>query len=202
MRKGDFEKTFRWFEANMNLSLEILDESSDWPRVGKISIQASAVLKVVADWEVLVETLMVDCLNRDSSTYSETMGLALPTDLPWGTCRAIIQGLGYFSFGTMDDLVGKSRRTLDAKWNPFVAIPRGARRKLDEFLAFRNYLAHYSSLARLRVDRIYKRTYRLKRFTEPGAFLMARPSRSGKPRYADYFAAFEEAVSAMDEALE
>lgn len=206
MRKGDFKLTFESFEGWMKISQEVLDQVADapaaaWSRPRKLAVHEAIALRMVADWEVLVEVLMVDCLNRDSSTYAESMGLKLHRHLPWEECQAILHGLGYFSFSNMDDLIGKARRTLSSEWNPFKAIPQRSRKKIGEFITIRNYLAHYSALARRQVDRIYKRTYKMKQFREPGAFLMARPTPSRQRRYMDYFDAFDDATAKMRTAL-
>jgi len=57
----------------------------------------------------------------------------------------------------------------------------------------RNYLAHYSSAGRRALKRMYTKKYKMKRFVEPGHFLLAYDGR----RLWKYFDAFEHVSADM-----
>lgn len=128
------------------------------------------------------------------------MGLRLRRHLPRQECQALIEGLGFFDFKSVEHLKTISNDILVPLWNPFVAIPQKDGRRVNEFVAFRNYLAHYSTPALRRVSSIYGR-YKLSKFVEPGAFLMARPQGASQTRYGDYFDSYSDAIRAMRKAL-
>ena len=158
------------------------------------------VLRVAAIWEVLVETLLIDCLNRDSTALAKHLGLPLDKHLKRPVCEAIVSGLNYFDFRNSGTLKKEAKKLLVPRHNPFQAIPKDAARKIDEFFVIRNYLAHYSSMARRSVMRIYRDSYGMQKFREPGHFLYASRGKRGQVRLGDYFDAFLEASTEMRKA--
>jgi hypothetical protein len=74
-----------------------------------------------------------------------------------------------------------------------LVISTGHGGKIDEVFKIRNYLAHYSAPSRRSLDRMYELSYNIKRFQEPGRFLLVR---NGK-RLWSYFDAFAGASADM-----
>jgi hypothetical protein len=158
------------------------------------------VLRIAAIWEVLVESLLIDCLNRDSSTLAKHLDLSLDKDLKRPVCEAIVSGLNYFDFRNFSSLKKETKKILVPRHNPFQAISKDAARKIDEFFVIRNYLAHYSSMARRAVMRIYRDSYGMQKFREPGHFLYASRGKKGQIRMGDYVDAFLQAAADMRKA--
>lgn len=162
----------------------------------KRQIHEAFVLKIYVAWEVLVENIFVDCLSRDPSKYAEQKGLVLPQKLTKSICRGLISGLGYFDFKDTGDLKGKAKKVLVPKYNPFKMIPSDEGKKIDEFCAIRNYLAHYSDSSRQSLARMYKNMYRLS-FREPGDFFFDYDLKKRQIRFANYTNAFLKASDEM-----
>ena len=81
--------------------------------------------------------------------------------------------------------------------NPFPAIPKGARKKIDELIVMRNYLSHYSGRAKRALQRVYTDTYMLSTFRRPGEFLYADTRPGGQIRFGSYLKALADASIAM-----
>jgi hypothetical protein len=158
------------------------------------------VLRIAAIWEVLVESLLIDCLNRDSSSLGKHLDLPLDKNLKRPVCEAIVSGLRYFDFRNVNSLKKETKNILVPRHNPFLAIPKDAERKIDESFVIRNYLAHYSSMAKRSVMRVYRDGYGMQNFREPGHFLYASRGKRGQIRLGDYVDAFLEAAAEMRKA--
>ena len=210
MRKGSTDKSLDNFEEWMGSYIGFLDRVLAARVIvrtvdEKREFTEAFVLRIASLWEILVETLLVetlliDCLNRDTSALARHTGLPLKRHLTRPVCEAIVSGLHYFDVKSVSDLRGLAKKILVLKHNPFRAIPKDAERKIDQFFAFRNYLAHYSSESKRRVRRVYENSYGLKKFQEPGAFLYAARGRGGQIRLGDYVDAFLEASAELRKA--
>ena len=165
----------------------------------KTEILEAFVLRLVTSWEVLVEELFVACLSRDSSMYAEFRDLTLRKHLSYDEAYAVLTGLGYLDFRGVGDVKGHARQLLVV--NPFDAIPQGAADRIDEFLAMRNYLTHYSRPSRLRLLALYKRNHGMQRFREPGDFLWANVRPNGPIRFSLYLRALRNASAAIRKEL-
>lgn len=165
----------------------------------KLELLEAFILRLVTLWDVFVGELMVACLNRDTSRYAEHRGLKLRKHLSADECTAMLTGLGYLDFRSAGDLQRTAKEILAI--NPFVDIPKGSRQKVDELLIMRNYLSHYSGRSRRALDAVYRRTYGMKTFREPGAFLWANSSRKGQIRFGVYIDSLADASKAMRASL-
>jgi len=206
MKKSAIENTLNnflgWMEVYIGISDKIIKEKSLFTeREEKIELIESLVLKICAQWEVLIEELVVDCLNRDSSQYSEYLASKLPKHIPRAQCHAMIQGLGYVDFKGVGDIKRKAKLILTDEYNPFKKIAKGDGDKIDELYKFRNYIAHLSNQAERSLKNVYFKKYHMKRFQEPGRFLMALDNKSKKPRLGIYIEALYSAVDDMAEDL-
>ena len=163
----------------------------------KVVIIESLVLKICTEWELLIEELMIDCLNRDSSQYSEFIAGKLPKHIPRSQCMAMIQGMGYVDFKGISDVKRKAKLILTDEFNPFKYIARGDGNKIDELYKFRNYIAHLSNQSERSLKNVYFKRYQLERFQDPGRFLMATDTKTKKPRLDSYIKSLDTSVVNM-----
>jgi len=206
MRKGSVQLTFERFDYWLLRYITLINKVIAAKRVigspvDKKELLEAFVLKIVASWEVFVDDLMVDCLNRDSSQYAEYMQLRLAKHLPRPVCEAMLSGLGYTNFRSVSDIKKVARNVLTAANNPFKAIPAPDTDMIDEFTKMRNYLAHYSTVARRSLHTSYKRRHKLTNFREPAEFLYATNHKTRQIRFGDYVDAYINASKAMQNAL-
>ena len=163
------------------------------------------VLKVYVTWEILVQDLLVDCLNRDTSQYAKNKNTKLPRHLSRNVCKNLISGLDYFNFTDTNDIKGKARKILVSQYNCFahkdISKVKDDLKKVDEFREIRNYLAHYSSHSKQKLLKIYKSKYSLKKFCEPGSFLSAFDKQTKRIRFLNYTNAFFNVADEMAEFL-
>ena len=206
MRKAAFEVTIDRFLHFMDLYIDLLnktvaEESPFSTKLEKIEILEAFVFKLCSIWEVLVEDLLIDCLNRDSRSYAAHMGLRLPRHIPRPQCKAMIVGLGYLDFRSVSDIKGKAKNILVDEFNPFAAIKKHDSDKIDEFFRIRNYLAHYSNVAQRALAKMYKNTYKLNQFRQPGDFLLSYDKKVKGPRMQLYINSLGSAADSMVEKL-
>lgn len=128
MRKSDIQKTFEKFIINIFWDWEFLDRIQSARRVvrtvyEKRSVFETYVFSICASWEILVEDLFIDCLNKDTSAYKEHTGFEISKDLSRETCKAILCGIRYIEFRGIEELQGVANNILVANYNPFKAIP-------------------------------------------------------------------------------
>lgn len=202
MRKSSFEVTLRDFYRNMSWDIAFLTKIEKAKRVvglvdEKRDVFEAYVFKICANWEILVEDLLVDCLNKDVTRYKEFTGFKIPRNISRQTCKAIILGTGYFDCKSVSDLKQKAKKMLAPQCNPFGEIPKSNGNTIDEFFALRNYLAHYSDVAKRSLEKIYKNRHSLTSFRVPGEFLLAKDRRKKMPRMGVYINNFIETVDVM-----
>lgn len=210
MRKSSFKDTLNRFFHRMVWYADFLKKISSAKRViltptEKKETLEAFVLKVYVTWEILIQDLLVDCLNRDTSQYAKHKNIHLPRHLSRNVCENLISGLDYFNFTDTDDIIGKARKILVPQYNPFnskdLREVKDDLKKIDEFRKIRNYLAHYSSDSKQKLLKIYKSNYSLKKFCEPGNFLSAFDKQTKRIRFLNYTNAFFNAADKMAEAL-
>lgn len=203
MRKADLQKNhqpfdralarYRSFTGTIISAQRVISKKTE-----KEDLLESVLLRLCANWERFVDDHLVDCVNVDHSKLNEFLGVPIPRNPSRNLCEALLVGRNYLDFRSFGDLKGYSKNILPHASNPFLAVAPKHTKKIDEAFKLRNYLAHYSSAARRSLDRMYKNVYRLKRFVEPGRFLMA----YGGRRLWRYFDAFEGASGDMKDWLE
>lgn len=198
MRKADLLKNHNSFDRAVTRYRAFTERIIAAQRVvskktEKEDLIESVLLRLCANWERFVDEHLVDCVNVDYSKLGEFFGVPIPRNPSHSLCQALIIGSGYLDFRSFGDLKGFTRKVLPDASNPFLAVSQAHSNKIDESFKLRNYLAHYSSVARRSLDRMYKKVYRLKRFVEPGRFLIAYEGR----RLWKYFDAFQGASQEM-----
>lgn len=179
MRKASLKRTLLDFQMNMGWDIYLLTKIEKAKRIigsldEKRSVFEVFVFRICANWEILVEDLLIDCLNKDTSQYSEYTGFQIRRNMSRDECKAIIMGTGYLDFKGISDLKKNAKKILIPNYNPFKRIPHINGMKIDEFFSMRNYLAHYSDAAKRSLRNIYETQYGLHTFRQPGEFLLAK----------------------------
>ena len=203
MRKGSIELTLDIFFEDLDRYIDILNkvisDDSPFTRDERAELFESFVLKVCSIWEVMVENLMVDCLNRNSSQYAKYMAMTLPRHMSHNQCRAMILGIGYLDFKGISDIKRKSKNILVEDYNPFSQMPSSSGKKIDEFYKFRNFIAHKSIRAEKTLENVYLNTYKLKKVPTAGNFLLAQDKKLKQPRLGIYLNAFSDTAISLAE---
>lgn len=201
MRKSSFEDTFDTFFYWIGWYTDLLVRVTEAKRVvahphEKKEIFEAFILKIHVTWDLLVEELMVDCLNWDTLQYAKYKGISLPKNLTRDNCACLITGLRFFDVRSTSEIKRIAKNILVPKYNPFKVLSKTDPdikrdvKKIDEFYAMRNYIAHYSDMSRRRLMIMYKKSYGLRKFREPGDFLFAFDKQTKQIRFANYIYSF------------
>ena len=178
MRKADLGKNHKDFEDDMDWHIEFLTRTLGAKHIirtkaDKVEVVESSVIRICALWEAFVEEELIDCLNIDSTRFSEYLGLGLPKNLSRNLCEAILIGHRYLDFKSVGDIKGLAKKLLPDHANPFQLIKSSTAKRIDEAYLMRNYLSHYSSKSKRALRQMYKKSYNLNRFRKPGDFLLS-----------------------------
>lgn len=188
-----YQKTI---DAVLQCSVKQLDKEQ------KTELIEALAIKICTSWSIVVEDMLIDCLNRNSERYADFMNAPrLPKHIPRLQCEFMLNGIGFFDAKSVDDIKTKAKNILVDDNNPFKNITNADKKKIDELFTMRNYMAHYSRQSERKLDNIYKDTYHMKKFREPGYFLSALEKKSGKPRFHDYIEAMRSTGKAMATSL-
>lgn len=198
MRKADLKKSHEEFDEAVSRYRGFMKKIISAQRVvasvqEKRDIAESVLIRLCANWESFVDQHLVGCVNCDHSKLSEFFGVTIPPNPSWELCHALLFGEKYRDFRSFEDLKGLTKRILPKSGNPFLVISTAHAKKIDEVYAIRNYLSHYSAKSRRSLFNVYKSTYKMRRFLEPGQFVLAYDAY----RLWNYFAAFEGASDDM-----
>jgi hypothetical protein len=198
MRKADLRHNHKTFEAALTRYRAFAEKVIQAKRVigttaEKRDLAESTLLRVCAQWERFVDEHIVDCVNRDHSKLREYFSVAIPPNPSWDLCHALIIGAKYLDFRSIGELAGFTAKILPDASNPFKKIGKAEHRMIDETFKMRNYLSHYSQASRRALEKVYGKQYGMKRFIEPGAFLLADQG----SRLLTYIDAFQRASTAM-----
>lgn len=198
MRKSDLKGNHKQFDEAVKRYRDFMVKVIDAKRVigsmqEKRDLAESVLLRLCANWESFVDEHIVDCVNVDHTQLKEFLGVRIPAHPSKDLCRGLIFGDGYRDFRSFGDLKGFTKRVLPKKSNPFLAIKPVHARRIDEVYRIRNYLSHYSAKGRRALMAMYRDRYKMRRFLEPGQFLLAYNSR----RLWAYFDTFEGASDDM-----
>jgi hypothetical protein len=207
VNKASVVVTFNRFVSRTNAYVELLNKIYDAKRVvarkeQKRELYEALALKIHCSWEVFVENLLIDCLNKDSTQYAASAGIkGIKKHMPRNLCKLLLVGRQYLNFRDMTDIKRQAKRILVPSCNPFRNIPASAVKRMDEFYIIRNYIAHRSLVARLSLEKMYKNVYRMKRFCEPGDFLSVRDVKMKRTRFGIYLAAIASITEKMGKSL-
>lgn len=198
MRKADLLMNHKPFDEAITRYRELTKRVLRAQRIikkksEKNDFAESVILRLCANWERFIDNHLTDCVNVDPSQLSTFLGVKIPPHPDCDLCQALLFGDGFRDFRSYGDLIKFSKKVLPASSNPFPIVSLGHRKKIDEVYKIRNYLAHYSSSAKRSLDTMYKGTYKMKKFYEPGFFILA----NGERNLWGYFDAFEGASNDM-----
>jgi hypothetical protein len=200
MRETSLRRTFDDFDESLSTYVYLNSKIPSGQRViqhpwQKRELLEALVLRLVTLWEVFVEDVLVGCLSSDSSRYAQFHGVVLREDLSADECRTMLTGGGYLDFQDVGHVQRVAQQILFV--NPFAAIPEASSRKIDELIIMRNYICRYSGRAERALAEVYRNTYHMQRFREPGNFLWGDIRRGGPMRIGAYLDALRDAASAM-----
>jgi hypothetical protein len=156
----------------------------------KMELLEALVLRCAARWERLVEEDIITSLNRASSGYAKELGLKLRPHLSRDEALAMLVGHRYLDFRGVNEVKNFAKKHLVAKYNPFKTISKSSVKRIDDFLAMRNLLAHYSTLSWRNYRRLMKSKFKYRRVPEPGAFLIRINPKTKEYRWAEYLTTF------------
>jgi hypothetical protein len=139
----------------------------------KRDVAESVLLRLCAHWERFIDEHLVDCVNRDHTRLREYFAVSIPDNPSWDLCHALIIGASYKDFRSFGALKGFSKKILPDGSNPFLQITQAHTERIDEVYKIRNYLSHYSTASKRALMDVYKDKYEMKKFLEPGQFLLA-----------------------------
>lgn len=191
MRKSDLKKNHEPFDAAVERYREFMKKIVAAKRVvtsaeEKRDIAESILIRLCAKWESFVDEHLVDCINRDHSQLSDFFGVSIPSNPSQDLCHALLFGERYRDFPTFNDLKKFTKKVLPDGSNPFISVSSTHTKKMDELYKIRNYLSHYSAASKRSLRKVYKSTYKMNKFLEPGQFVLAYQAR----RLWQYFDAF------------
>jgi len=177
MRKCDLAVNHRNLDGAINWYRALTEKVVDARRVisavdEKRNIAESTLIRVLANWESFVDEQLIDCINIDTSKLSDFLGVPMPAHVTKNMCEAILFGGGYRDFASYGALKGFSKKILPDTSNPFINVHSSRTSAIDEMYKIRNYLAHYSSVSRRGLMRMYEEKYGYTKFIEPGRFLL------------------------------
>ena len=198
MKKSDLAQNHHPFDEALSRYRTFIKKIINAQRVvstteEKRDIAESVLLRLCANWESFIENHLVDCVNCDPSKLSTYFSVTIPRNPDWNLCYALLVGRNYLDFRNFGDLKSFTKRILPGTSNPFLSISRTHSRRIDEVYKIRNYLSHYSATSRRHLMDVYRETYQMQRFLEPGQFLLAYSA----DRLWKYFDAFEGASKDM-----
>jgi len=202
MKKSSFQISLECFLDNMIEDNDFLVKIKGARNIVKSldekrEVFEAYVFKICANWEILAESLIIDCLNKDTTRYREFTGFGIPKHCSRETCKALILGTGYLDCKSVADLKQKAKNMLVPQYNPFKKIPPKMSDTIDDFFRLRNYLAHYSESAKRSLEKMYQKRYRLKYFKTPGVLLLAEDRKQRVPRMAVYIFNFMDTANIM-----
>jgi hypothetical protein len=208
MRKASVQRTLqrlkrlaslyeRTFVDVIGCDLSILDLEQ------KLELVEALAIRLCTTWSFSVEDLMIDCLNRDSTKFAQTVhAKSLPKNLPRNLCELLLTGPGYFDVKNIADLKAKGNKYLVDAYNPFKSISKNDAVKINELIIIRNFVTHYSTRSRHALhEEVYKTVHQRKKFKHPGPFLIAKDAKTGRPRMHAYFDSVQSAATLMAAAL-
>jgi cupin superfamily acireductone dioxygenase involved in methionine salvage len=108
-----------------------------------------AIIRLYKAFETLMLDVLVAAINNDTSTISNTTGVAFPKHLNDEVCEFIITGTGYFDFKARSGLIKTLKGFVPDNHYVVKAISdKKYQSALDQLSALRNFAAHESASAK------------------------------------------------------
>lgn len=143
------------------------------PQEEKYLILEALVLRVCAYWEKFLETEITLAVNLDATKIIKEMNLPRNTRLNLHLIRAILYSDIFRDFHEVDRAKSFFNKYIIDKYNPFTRITKKQKKDINFVYKLRNYLSHYSEFSKRILQQGYKDKYGLRRFIEPGQFLLS-----------------------------
>jgi len=127
-----------------------------------------AVIRLYAEFEILMLRAIVGAINRDTTALAESTGFKCPKHLSQDVCTYLVIGSGYFDFKGREGLLGILKRFV----SPTHYLYRSTKNikyktALEQLIALRNFAAHRSE----RAKKAAIKTTAAKRIGSAGAWL-------------------------------
>lgn len=169
----------------------------------KKDLVESILLKVCAKWEKLIDEVLIYKFSKDTSLFCQKIGIKIKKVISLDLSHAIVIGSKYFDFKDTGDLIGKTGDYFKKEENIFKAILPADRNRIDEVYKIRNYLSHYSKKSKRTLFQMYKKSFNMKRFVNPGNFLLKKGNyERRRTRFVDiYINTFGSATKAIEDNL-
>jgi hypothetical protein len=177
MRKADLKKNHKYLDESIERYRGFMEKILNAQRVistkqEKQDVAESIILRLSAVWEYFVEDHLIDCINCDPSKLEDFFGVPIPNNPSRAMCQVLLLGNSFKSFRDFSELKGFSKKILPDESNPFLAVTKKRFRYIDEVHTIRNYLSHYSLMAKRKLKKLYMEEYGYSRFLEPGQVML------------------------------
>lgn len=108
-----------------------------------------AIIRLYREFEDLILSCLVACINSDATTFSAHKGRKFPNHMNVDVCEYLITGDGYFDFSGRDGLIKTVKRFVpSAHWLPTVIKKGKYKEPLNRLSALRNFAAHDSAVSK------------------------------------------------------
>jgi len=188
---------YRIFCAKINSAKKIIKTERE-----KNEVIENVLIKVCAKWEKLIDEILIYKFSKDTSKFCESVGVRIKKAITRDLSLSIVIGNRFFDFKDIGDLIKKAGHYLTTTNNIFKNITATEKNKIEEIYFIRNYLSHYSHKSKKSLWSMYKKTYKMKRFKEPGDFLRKETNRNPKiTRLDQYLNIFSSALGRLQASL-
>lgn len=171
MRKKSIRLAAQTFKSNVTeivaftqraaTSASITDQDQSW-------CYDLAIIRLYREFEDLILSCLVACINSDTTTFSAHKGRKFPNHMNVDVCEYLITGDGYFDFSGRDGLIKTVKRFVpSAHWLPNVIKKNKYKEPLNRLVALRNFAAHDSAVSKKKALESISQT----RMSSSGAWL-------------------------------
>ena len=143
----------------------------------KSMLLESLLLRSCALWESFIENEIVLLVSLEPGNLSKEMGLPQYSKLSVKLVRALLFCNKYRTYYNIEQSKSTFKRVISDKHNLFSKITKEQINKISFIYKMRNYLSHYSGFSRKELLKAYDKTYKRKKFLQPGYFLMKEKGR-------------------------
>ena len=137
------------FKGAANTVLDFFAKTSGLKEDYHIWCTDFAVIRLYAEFEVLMLETLAGAINNDTTTISSTLSVPFLKHLNEDVCKFLVVGTGFFDFKGRDGLI-KVLRKYVPQTHYLVAIIKEEKFKnsLEKLSALRNFAAHQSEPSR------------------------------------------------------
>ncbi|MEM4261105.1 MAG: hypothetical protein QXG00_07725 [Candidatus Woesearchaeota archaeon] len=132
----------------------------------------SFLLRSCSYWEYFLEKEIILLIKKKSESFKNYYDLPKSTIINVNLIRAILFGDKYKDFHDLKSLRSFFYKIIHPSVNPFESITNEQIQKLNFTYNLRNYLSHYSTYSKRKLQMSYNSKYGYTKFVEPGIFLL------------------------------